>query len=374
MTRRHILFLIPLALVFAACKNTDDNIPEREEDSPLITLTEDQFTTNAFEVDGLTQKSFPSFVRAQGLIDVPPRDKAVVHAMMGGFVKGISLLEGDKVERGQVLLSLENPQFVELQQDYLETREQLAFLETEFDRQSALYKENITSEKNFLKAESDYNTALARLASLNKRLELLGISPENLQVKNITSEVLVRSPISGHVSAIYVNIGSYASENDALLEIVDNSHLHIEMQVFETDVPKIKKGQTILFNASESSDEQYRGIVYLVGTTIHGETRTTPVYGHMPDSISHRFAVGMFVEAEIETQSFSTAALPEEAVVDVEGEYFALLSVNTENREFKKVTIVPGKTHDGYVEIKNADTFPASAKFLVKGAYALVGE
>lgn len=371
---RIISFLILLTFVFTACKNSESPAPETEDDDSLITFTEAQFQSNAFEVSRFTEEPFPTYIRTQGLIDVPPQNKAAIHAMMGGFVKNISLLVGDQVNKGQVILTLENPQFVQLQQDFLETNEQLSFLKSEYERQATLFEEKITSQKNFLKAESDYKTAVARVESLKKRLQLVGINPGNLQPGNIRSQVQLRAPISGFVSAIYIRSGSYVSENEPLMEIVNNDHMHLEMQVFERDIPKLKKDQVILFKTSETSSESYKGTVYLIGTTVNSETRTTQVHGHIPDSIANRFAVGMFVEAQIQTESTSATALPKGAVVEVEGSFYALLKADSEGLQFKKVKVTPGKEYNGVVEIKNADTFPASAQFLVKGAYNLIGE
>ncbi|WP_339610694.1 efflux RND transporter periplasmic adaptor subunit [uncultured Planktosalinus sp.] len=371
---RYISFLILLTLVFTACKNSENPTPETEADTNLITLTKAQFQSNAFEIGRFSQQSFTTYIRTQGVIDVPPQNKAEIHAMMGGFVKNISLLVGDKVEKGQVLVTLENPEFISLQQEYLETREQLEYLRSEQERQTILLEENITSQKNFLKADSNYKTAVARLESLKKRLLLLHLNPEKIQSGSLSSQVQLRSPISGFVSSISVNSGTYVSEIEPVMEVVNNDHMHLEMQVFERDIPQLKKEQTIVFKIPETTTDLFIGTVHLIGTTVDNQTRTTQVHGHIPDSIASRFAVGMFVEALIETGSTTTLALPKDAVVEVEGSFFVLLKEDTEGFQFKKVLVQSGKEHNGFIEIKNADTFPASAQFLVKGAYNLIGE
>lgn len=373
MNHYNSLFLI-LILLLTSCKNTDSQTSEADENPNLITLTEIQFQSNAFKMDTLSTHHFPSYIRTQGVIDVPPQNKAEIHAMMGGFVKTITLLVGDKVEKGQVLMTLENPEFVSLQQEFLETREQLEYLRSEQERQTILLEENITSQKNFLKADSDYKTAIARLESLKKRLQLLHLNPERIQSGNLSSQVQLRSPISGFVSSIPVNTGTYVSEIEPVMEIVNNDHMHLEMQVFERDIPQLQKGQKIIFKTPETSADPFIGTIHLIGTTVNNQTRTTQVHGHIPDSIASRFAIGMFVEAQIETGSTTSPALPKDALAEVDGSFFALLKVGAEGFQFKKVLVQPGKEHNGFVEIKNADTFPPGVQFLVKGAYNLIGE
>ena len=68
---------------------------------------------------------------------------------MGGYIKDNPLLIGDAVKKGQVLITLENPEFVALQQQFQELAEQLDYLKSEYERQQALVAENITSKRIF---------------------------------------------------------------------------------------------------------------------------------------------------------------------------------------------------------------------------------
>ena len=63
---------------------------------------------------------------------------------------------GDKVTKGQALLTLQNTEFLDIQKEYLEVAEQINYLKSEYERQKTLYDEKISSQKNYLKAESDY--------------------------------------------------------------------------------------------------------------------------------------------------------------------------------------------------------------------------
>lgn len=351
--------------------STDQTITADEAET--ITITQEQFDLNNFSLGSFEKRSFPELVVTTGMIDVPPEYRAMVSAPMGGYVKTTHLLVGDKVKKGQALVTLENQEFVTLQQNYLEVFNQLDFLKLEYERQKTLHDENITSAKNYLKAKSDYEMARSTYNGLRKRLELLNISVQAVEAQEISTQATLYAPISGYVTEVNVSKGSYISPASGVLEIVNNEHIHLELNVFEKDILKIKEGQTIRFKIPEASNEAYSGKVHLVGTSIDEVNRTIEVHGH-PDK-EEGFLTGMFVSAEIITGNNEGMALASEGLVDIEGQYSGLQLLKKENDTyyFKEVPMTLGMRDDGHSEIKNAADFDATAQFLIKGAFNVLG-
>ena len=308
------------------------------------------------------------------MIDVPPQNKASVSTFMGGYITKTPLLIGDKVKKGQLLVTLENPEYVEIQQQYLEVAEQLNFLKSEFTRQKTLYDENITSQKNYLKAESNYKSSLALYNGLKKKLSMLNINPASVELGQITSKINLYAPIEGFITKVNVSNGTYVSPADVILEIVDTDHIHLELMVFEKDILSIKKDQKIIFKIPEASDKTFEAEVHLVGTTIDETNRTVKVHAHINNEKQANFIVGMFVEAEIITSSLNNLALPTDAVVKIEGNYFALVLNNkTENYTFDKVKLDIGKQNEDFMEVINHDDL-SKKQVLTKGSFMLLSE
>lgn len=374
------IFLTILILGLSNCGNSEkqsDEVMEAELDASLelIQITKEQFENSSMALGSLEEKQFPITVQANGMIDVPPENKAVVNATMGGYIRRTPLLIGDVVEKGQLLVTLENPEFVTLQQEYMEVKQQLAYLQAEYDRQQTLMDENITSQKSFLKAESEYKTANARYNGFKKQLQMLHISPSEVEKGNISSVATIYAPISGSVTKINVSKGSYVSPATPILEIIDNDHIHLELSVFEKDIMKLKKGQPIHFKIPEASDKTFEAKILLIGSSI-SENRTIKVHGHLIDESQNNFLTGMFVNAEIETASEGGKALPETALVEIEDAHFALLLKNEVNGkyEFEQVEVELGPTIDGFIQLKNSNEFNPSDRFLTKGAFNLLGD
>ena len=295
-------YYICLSFFILACGQTKKEVVSEEVTSAeetLIIVSNDQFSLGQMEVGTLQEAIFPKKIAANGYLDVPPQNRASIRTFMGGYIKNSPLLVGDKVRKGQMVVTLENTEFVTLQQEYMEITEELTFLKSEFERQRALIAENITSQKNFLKAESDYKKAIALQQGLSKKLELLSINPSTVAQGNFTSLISLRSPIEGNVTSVSVSNGTYVSPSDEIMELMDVSHMHVELQVFEKDILQLKKGQHISFRVPEAGNEMYDADVYLVGTSVDGKTRTITIHGHLREEDKVHFAAGMFVEAEV---------------------------------------------------------------------------
>lgn len=370
------IIYLSLITVVSACGDTAQSSDSETivKDDGLILVTETQFKTNGMELGPLEEKEFPITVDVNGTIDVPPENRAVVSATMGGYIKETPLLVGDIVKKGQRLVTIENPEFVRLQQEYMEVHQQLTYLKAEFDRQQTMKAENITSQKSYLQTESTYKSAIARHAGLSKQLQLLNISPTQVEKGNISSVATIYAPISGSISKVNVNRGTYVSPASSILEIIDNEHIHLELSVFEKDIMKIKKGQEIDFIIPEASEEIFKAEVHLVGAAME-ENRTIKVHGHLLNESENNFLTGMFVDASIITSSKNEEALPNEAVVMVDGAPYVLILDKKEGDTyfFKSQEVKLNASGAEYSAIEMTDSFNSDTQFLVKGAFGLMG-
>ncbi len=370
--------IILLLLNVLACGESKNNTSsEVHTETPVdeLVITLEQFEENGMILGHLEEKTFPITVSTNGRIDVPPENMAVINAMMGGYIKKTPLLIGDRVNKGQLLVTLENHEFIALQQEYLEVKERLTYLKSEYDRHKILFEEKISSQKNYLRTESEFKTAQARYNGLQKQLQLLNIFPKEVENGNITTTASLYAPISGSVTKVWVSKGAYVSPSSPILEIVNNEHIHLELAAFEKDIMQVEKGQPIRFRIPEASDRTFEAEVYLVGTTIN-ENRTIQVHAHLKNEKENRFLMGMFVEADIVTDRIRATALPSEAVVTIGDKTYVLLLVseNDGNYQFRKLEVQTGQTYANYIAIRNAEKLDVNNRFLTKGTFGLIGE
>ena len=367
----NILFLLTLL----SCGNNEKAtkvILENQSHQEEILVSTSQFESENMALGKMTLQDFNQPVSSTGFIDVPPSSKASITTFMPGYVKNTPLLIGDEVKKGQLLVTLENPEFVELQQNYLEVSNTLKYLKSEFDRQGTLYKENITSEKNYLKAESEYKSNLAHYSGLKQKLKMLNINISNVENGNISSTINKYAPIKGSITKVNVSNGTYVSASTEILEIINTEHIHLELLVFEKDVLKIRKDQQINFKVPEASNDTFKADVYLVGTSIDPINRTIKVHGHIEDDDDSSFVTGMFVEAQIITGSSKASAFPKDAVAEIDGAFYALvLDKKQDGLSFNKIEVEIGKQTGFFIEILNPQDFK-DKQVLTKGIFMLL--
>lgn len=341
-------------LFFLSC--SDGSNSASEEQSAEGNNTETQANESPYEVVDLANMNFKETVTVTGLIDVPPKYKSIMTSLKAGFISKTPLLVGDKVKKGDFLVSLKSTEYIEMQQNYLEVAEELDYLKEEFERKQKLFEENITSKKEYLRAKSNYRSSLANYEGLKKTLELLNINPKRVEEGNLTSNVSIYAPIDGYVTQLNISQGSYVSADDIILEIINTDHIHLELNVFEKDILKVKKDQNISFTIPEASNKIYKATVHLVGTTVGETSRRVNVHAHVEDEDTD-FIVGMYVNAQIMVQDKAAYAIPNEAINrDEKGSYvYTLNTAEKDAKKAKKTYVDLGIQNDTYTEVLNTE-------------------
>lgn len=379
----HFGFWVIAAIIgLSSCSSSSD--PETttdvgQESSGVETyeVTKTQFESSNMTLGTMEMVPFHELVKAKGMIDVPPENRAAVSSYFGGTVKEINLLPGQSVKKGQVLFVLENPDYIQIQQDFLEAKGQLVYLQSDFERQKNLVQDSISSQKKFLKAESDYSVTSARVASLGKKLELMNIDPNTFTLENIRTSIAVRSPISGYVTEVAISQGAFLTPSQMAVSIVNTDHVHLELNVFEKDLAKIRIGQPIRFRIQEDSSIEYEAVIYLINKIIDPKERTVGIHGHLVDEkLVQKFSPGMYVEASIFTASEEKWALPNDALVEMEGSFYVLTLQNRSETGFTlvKKEVKTGLSNNNHVEILGRSGLDETTIFLINGTFNLIKE
>jgi len=369
------LTVLPVLILFS-CGTGEDNAALQNavvQQPNQVIVPKSQFESAGMKLGELSEQSIPTVILTRGYVDVPPGSKASISPYHGGYVKEIDILPGQQVRKDELLFTLENPEFIEMQQQFLEAKEQLEYLKIDFERQQTLANENIASQKNMKKAESDYKVMLARYSGLSEQLKLINISIQNLENGNIRSTIPIYATLSGSITAVNTTKGAFLDAADIAVEVTNVDHLHLELQVFEKDALMIEVDQRINFRVPESSGQIFYGSVHLVGKSVDGNDRTINVHGHVGEEDEDRFIPGMFVEAEIETDKDTGLCLPERAVVEVDGEMFVLTRTGENEGDFyfEQQLVETGKSANGWIEILNPNLLKGKL-ILVDGAFSLI--
>jgi membrane fusion protein, heavy metal efflux system len=374
-----VLFtLFVIALVSCGSGNkTKTDIKEAEvipED--IVELREDQVKLADIETGSIELRSLSGTLKVSGTVTTSPQNLATVCLPMGGFVKNTLIVAGSAVSKGQILAVVENQDFVDIQQNYLEAKNKLEYAEAEFKRHTELYKEDVYSQKNLQQVTSDYKSLKAQVKALEQKLSVIGINPSLLNEDNITSDIQVVSPISGYIKSVNINIGKYVAPSDAMFEIVNNNNPLLELTLFEKDADKAVNGQNIRFFINNET-EQHTATIYQTGKSI-GTDKTYKVYARVEGRCKNVLP-GMYVNAIIETSMNKVTALPSEAIVSFDDKDYIFVYERAKEEEGKSFTeyrmlqVQEGSSDNGYTEVKLPENFDIKkSRVVVKGAYNLL--
>ena len=383
---RHLTTCFLLLTILAGCgkKEADEPAeapaagqapPTAETAAPdRVTLTAAEQQSGGVRLGTLTQRPMSGGLKVNGTLDVPPENLASVSAPLGGFVARTDLLQGSRVRAGQVLAVIRNPDFVQLQQDYLETRSQLKLARAEYERQAELYRQEVAPQKNYQRAQAEYEALQVKTNAQAVRLRLAGLPVGGA----IVSTATLRAPKGGFVKAVNVSIGQSVTPTDVLFEIVNPEHLHVELTVFEKDIPQVKEHQLVRFTLGNDSVSRERTAhVYLISKTISDE-RTVRIHAHL-DREDEQLLPGTFVRAVIETNLVTVPTLPEKAVVRYGSQTYVFVAADSAApagaAAYRMVPVTRGVSEDGYTEVRLPATERGKPlRFVTGGAYSLLGK
>lgn len=352
---------------------------EKEEEvlpEDIVELREDQIKLAGIETGTISLRTMSGLLKVNGIVTSTPQNTAAVSMPLGGFIKSTRLMPGSRVSKGQTLAVIENPEFIDIQQDYLEAKTRLEYTEADYHRQKELYKNEVSSAKIMQQATADYRNLKIQVKALEQKLELIGINAARLSIDNISRSVNLTSPISGYVKTVNINIGKAVSPTDILVEIINENNLIIQLSLFEKDVTLVKDRQKIRFVLNNETEE-HTAIVYQTAQSVDAD-KTYKVYARIEGSCQ-RIVPGMYVNAQIESNAAHVTAVPNAAIVSFDNKDY--IFVQDKNKvedgknftEYKMIQVRKGVTDDGFTEVILPSHMDyTKAKLIIKGAYNLL--
>lgn len=327
--------------------------------------------TGTFERQNMTTE-----VQANGTVEVPPQNRVSIAAVLGGYVQAVQVLAGQYVPAGAVVATLRAPEYLTLQQQYLQSKARVRFLSEELERQRILDMEDVGAKRKLQQARADYATEQATLRATAAQLRLLGLSLARLDAGTIVPSVPLTTPIAGYVKAVNINPGQYVGPQDVLVEVLSRDDLHLELRVFEKDVAKVKVGQKILFKIQNANrDEEMAARVFLVGQAFDDNARTVRVHAHLEPE-RRDLLPGQFVAARIQTAGARVRTLPETALIQA-GDLsyiFRRVRQDADRTVFRRVKVQASQPQHGDVAVTALDPLPDTTQLVRKGAYFLDAE
>jgi membrane fusion protein, heavy metal efflux system len=397
-----IISVFSFHFLLASCndkKVATEEHSEEEGNKTEVALTEAQFKTVGVVTGSLENRNLNTIIKANGYTTVPPQNMANISTLISGVVKDIYVLEGTFVSKGKTLATIQNLEVVEMLEDYKSATANIEYLQLEYNRQKTLSDENVNPRKVFQEVKSKLAVERARAQASKTKLQALNVS-----LNSSSSLIPIVSPISGYVGKISVTKGAFAETGITLFEVVDNSQMHLDLNVYEKDLGNISVGQTIDFILTNQGNKSIKATIFGINKSFSNESKTVAVHGKINVNDAKGLISGMYVSANININNSTVPALPKDAIVKDGEKYYVFIqeehheepkkqtvekehnhkegeahSEHAEGEEeehnevhFEAIEVITGTTDLGYTEVKFVKEIPVDAKIVIKGAFYLL--
>jgi len=402
------LYTLVYSCFLLSCTGQKSTAPIAEEDhhmnehttSNTTWLSDEQIKSIGIELGRIEDKQLNETLKASGKLKVPNQYKANVNSMYRGIIKSLQIQPGLRVSPGQVIATIQNPEFIQIQEEYLTLSSKIELAQLELLRQEQLNKGNAGALKNLQAVQSELKALHTRKSSLYQQLQLMYIQPDSLQPGNLISTLKVRAPIGGTISEVLVDIGSYVDLSTTMIKIIDNHQLHLDLFIFEKDLPKIQNHQVIHFTLTNNPGKEYDAKIFSLGSTFEGESKVVSVHAHVEGNKTGLID-GMNVTAIISLSHITFPAIPSGAIVSHLGQdYIFIVSETSPPHEhhdhpgdaaasddhtvsttpekkgmtFEKIPIARGISDVGYTQVTLLKELPKETKIIVKGAFFVLAK
>ncbi|MDR1373324.1 MAG: efflux RND transporter periplasmic adaptor subunit [Dysgonamonadaceae bacterium] len=377
---------LTFAFIFSCGKNSGEGVSnppnehsDEHEHSEEIVLTEAQMKAVDIKLGRIEMRDLNSTVRVNGQLALDPQKRAEITSLTNGIIRQVMVTEGKFVSAGQTVAFLENTEIVELQKNYLVQKKEALTAEQEYSRQRDLSAQGAGVEKSLQKATANREITRAQMAGLEKQLRQLGISPEKVSSGELATQIPLKAPISGYVDKINVCTGSYADTRTALMNVVDNSQMHCDLNVFEKDIQKVRVGQEVDIQLTNQPAVPIKTVIYNINKSLEESTKSIIVHSKITSKGDADIYAGMYVTGLINTGLKKTQAVPDDAIVSREGKKYIFVMEDDDEGEhshsgefrFSAAEVITGVSELGYTQITPAGELPEDATVVTANAFYL---
>jgi cobalt-zinc-cadmium efflux system membrane fusion protein len=239
-------------------------------------------------------------------------------------VSQIVIKVGDRVKKGDALLVVKSAEATDTYSSYVATFTQMKQAERIYNLNKELFEIGAVTRNDLVNSEATFHQLNALKEGLKRKLRLYGcpIEDETAGIKLQCSDtVTVKAPISGYVADISAHVGDRVDTSTPLMVIADPQNIVIVANIYDTDIPKIRKGKAVTFSTDTFPNQSFPGIITYVSDISDTESKTVKTFIKIQEG-KEFFKQNMFLKIKIEEKKTRLPVIPQSAMVYKEGNFY----------------------------------------------------
>ena len=287
------------------------------------------------QVTPIKNETIMDTITAYGTVVPEPGAVETVSVPFESRIRHISVSEGQKISKGDILLDIDpSPasklQMEQAQRAYTSAEQKLRKVKERVDLKLATRGELLSAEEVFQQA---------------------GLELKSLEQRGIGKEKQIRSRASGIIYKVHVQQGSVIQGGTPLVEIVPQDHIEVHLGVEQSDAERLKKGQPVLLSlVNLSQSHEVQGQICTISRSINPVTRLVNIFVSLKSTDG--FFLGGYVRGKIVIAAKNTMVVPRNAVLPEDDHYVLFIVKN--GRALKRI-VKPGLENHTKIEVMGKD-------------------
>ncbi|UVT17082.1 MAG: efflux RND transporter periplasmic adaptor subunit [Nitrospira sp.] len=339
-----------------------------------MTVPPEALTGQAFQTTVIERRPFRDEITATATIKPNEYRLAHLSPRIEGRVIEVKAVLGQHVKSGQVLALLDSIELGQKKSDFLQAKTSHDVDMRNYVREEGLYKEQITSEKEFLDAKGRHEKSLAAYRATHEALRLIGLSEEDIKrldwsaKEQPLSYFPLVSSLNGTVIERTIALGELINPKDTAFTIVDLATVWIILDVYEQNLAAVRVGADVEITVDALPGEIFQGTIVYLSDVMNPATRTVDARIEIPNP-QRRLRPGMFARAAVilPGRGNDTLVAPLDALHQVNDKTVAFVEKKPGTYEARQVTV--GRRSPPYGEIRSG--LREGEKVVTTGAFYL---
>ena len=372
MNGRGTIGLVCLMAVLTACSRGPDDARAAKPEPPAPAATPNV----AVVVVHPRYQDRATSLETSGKAQFNEEALARVHATMTGRVLEVLARPGETVEAGHKLMVIDSPDLGTAKSDYAKAISDVERSDAALKLARELLEIKAVPQKDVREADNDYRKSVAERERAAARLHTLGITADQLPAiasrADSGTQIVVTAPRSGVIVERNVSPGQVVAYGQSdtpvnLFVVADVSTMWVVADVYEPDVPRVRRGQRVIVALPCCPNDRFEGTIDYISDLVDKDTRTVKVRAIVPNR-GRTLKAEMFVKVSIATGVEHVLTVPLDAVHREGGQTFVLLERGKDDYARRPVRL--GSEMNGAVEVRDGvspqDNVVANGSILLK--------
>jgi len=328
---RRIFTVFAVLCVLWGCTKSQDSAKDYPKDTPA------EMKVETYKV---SSQEVTRFIEATGSIQPDIEGSAKVISGVAGTVENIFVKVGDRVNKGEPLVSIRSPDVSDAYSNYLSNLSQLKQAERVCNLNKQLFEIGAVTKNDVLSSEANCEQLKALSEALRKKLEIYGVNVES----GFTDRHLIKSPMHGTMVEIHAHVGDRVDSSNPLMIVADPSKVVVVANIYDTEISNVHKGKEVTFTTDIFPNTPFKGIVTYISDISDPDSKTIKTYIRITGS-PQLFKQNMFLKMKILNGKKIYPVVPKTALLYKDGKFtvYVVVGGKYETREVKTAFDVSDK-------------------------------